>query len=121
MAIREELLELEGQMWQANREGEGGFYARNLRDDAVVVSKYGVMGKAATVAGIQANRNPFLKTDRSEERVVVVDEHTAIVSYKVDVVALVNGAEVELPSYATSVWNNAAGEWKLVFHQQTAL
>jgi hypothetical protein len=119
--VVEELHGLEERMWEANRKGDGDFYTQRLRDDAVVVSKYGVMDKAAIVPGIQANHNPYVKTDRSEERVIQVDEHTAIVSYRVDVVALVNGNEVELPSYATSVWNDESGEWLIVFHQQTAI
>ncbi|MGW6278086.1 nuclear transport factor 2 family protein [Kribbella sp. NPDC055071] len=117
----EELQGLEERMWEANRKGNGDFYAQRLREDAVVVSKYGVMDKAAIVPGIQANHNPYVTTDRSEERVIQVDEHTAIVSYRVDVVALVNGNEVELPSYATSVWNDESGEWLIVFHQQSAI
>jgi ketosteroid isomerase-like protein len=121
MSQTDELHGLEEQMWAANRNGDGDFYAQHLRDDAVVVSKYGVADKAVIVPGIQANRNPYVSTDRSQERVIQVDEHTAIVTYRVDVVALVNGSEVKLPSYATSVWTDESGDWRIVFHQQSAI
>jgi hypothetical protein len=65
MTVTETLLELEDQMWRANREGDGSFYAHWLRDDALAVSKYGIIDKAAAVPGIQANHNPYLKTPRT--------------------------------------------------------
>jgi hypothetical protein len=121
MSVTETLLDLEDQLWRANREGDGAFYAHWLRDDAIAVSKYGILDKATAVPGIQANQNPYLKTDRTGERVIVVDENTAIVTYRVDVTALVQGNEMKLPSYASTVWNNSSGGWRVVFHQQTAL
>ncbi|GAA0616241.1 nuclear transport factor 2 family protein [Kribbella sandramycini] len=121
MSVAETLLELEDQLWKANREGDGAFYAQWLRDDALAVSKWGIIDKAAAVPGIQANQNPYLTTDRSGEQVIVVDEHTAVVTYRVDVVALVDGSERQLPSYASTVWNDSSGEWRVVFHQQSAL
>src|SRR5215510_14345068 len=121
MSVTETLLALEDELWRANREGDGDFYEQYLRDDAIAVSKYGVLDKATAVPGIRANRNPYLKTDRTDERVIVVDVNTAIVTYRVDVTALVQGNELHLPSYASSVWNNSSGTWRIVFHQQTAL
>jgi ketosteroid isomerase-like protein len=114
--------ELEALLWKANREGDSTFYSDRLRADAVVISKYGVMDKAATVAVIGANHNPYLSTDRTAERVLSIDSDTMVVTYRVDVVAAVNGEEVELPSYATTVWHREpSGEWQVVVHQQTAL
>ncbi|GAB3926305.1 hypothetical protein GCM10029976_020800 [Kribbella albertanoniae] len=121
MTIAETLLELEDQLWRANREGDGSFYAHWLRDDALAVSKYGIIDKATAVPGIQANHNPYLKTPRTDEKVIVVDEHTAIVTYRVDVTVLFEGEEKVFPSYASSIWNNGSGDWRVVFHQQSAL
>ncbi|HEU4948992.1 MAG TPA: hypothetical protein VFT31_17725 [Kribbella sp.] len=47
--------------------------------------------------------------------------NNALVTYRLDVTAVVEGNEVELPSYATSVYNRAGDQWLCVFHQQTAL
>jgi hypothetical protein len=121
MSVNEELSGLEDLLWKANREGDGAFYQRYLRDDAIAVTRFGIIDKATAVPGITANRNPYLKTDRSEQRVIVVDEHTAIVTYHVAVTVLVDGNEVQAPSSATSVWTNISGEWLVAFHQQTAL
>jgi hypothetical protein len=121
MTVTETLLGLEERMWQANREGDGAFYAELLRDDALVVSKYGVMTKAQGIPVIQANQNPYIKTVLSDQKVIELDENNALVTYRVDVTALVQGNEVELPSYATSVYTREGDQWCGVFHQQTAL
>ena len=49
------------------------------------------------------------------------DENNALVTYRVDVTAVVQGNEIELPSYATSVYAREGDRWRGVFHQQTAL
>ncbi|MDX6250420.1 MAG: hypothetical protein QOF10_3780 [Kribbellaceae bacterium] len=121
MTVAETLLDLEEQMWRANREGDGAFYAKLLRDDALVVSKYGVMTKAQGIPVIEANHNPYVKTDLSDQKVLQLDENNALVTYRVDVTAVVQGNEVELPSYATSVYTREGDQWRGVFHQQTAL
>ncbi|NEA37117.1 nuclear transport factor 2 family protein [Streptomyces sp. SID13031] len=121
MSVTDDLLALEDEMWQANREGNGSFYADLLRDDALVVSKYGVMTKAQGIPVIEANHNPYLKTELSGQQVIQLDESNALITYRVDVTALVNGNELELPSYATSVYTRVDGQWRGVFHQQTAL
>jgi hypothetical protein len=103
VTVTETLLELEERMWQTNRKGDGAFFAELLREDALVVSKYGVMTKAQGIPVIQ------------------LDENNALVTYRVDVTAVVQGKEVELPSYATRVYTREGARWRGVFHQQTAL
>ncbi|TDD48482.1 nuclear transport factor 2 family protein [Kribbella antibiotica] len=121
MTATETLLELEDQLWRANREGDGSFYAHWLREDALAVSKYGIIDKAAAVPGIQANHSPYLRTPRTDEKVIIVDENTAVITYRVEVTVLLDGQEAQFPSYASTVWNNTSGDWRVVFHQQTAL
>ena len=116
-----ELIELEQLLWKANREGDGEFYARYLREDAFAVSKYGTLTKAEAVPLISANENPFVRTDLSDVKVIQLDDDNAIVTYRVKVVALMNGEKVDLPAYASTVWNRTGGEWRVVLHQQTAL
>ena len=121
MTITDTLLDLEEQMWRANREGDGAFYARMLRDDALAVSPYGVMGKAQAVPLITANQNPYVKTDLSEQKVIELDENNALITYKVAVTALVDGSPVDFVAYGTSVYTREDGGWRSVFYQQTAL
>ena len=121
MSIEKTLLDLEAEMWRANREGDGAFYERVVRDDALLVSRYGVATKAEIVPGITKNENPYLRTDLSDQKVVRITADTALVTYKAAVTALINGSEEEFEVLATSVYARAGDEWQSVFHQQTPL
>jgi hypothetical protein len=121
MNIEQTLLSLEDEMWRANREGDGSFYERVVRDDALVVSRYGVATKAEIVPGIAKNENPYIRTELSDQKVVRITADSALVTYKAAVTALVNGSETAFQVLATSVYARADDEWRNVFHQQTAL
>jgi hypothetical protein len=116
-----ELIDLETEMWRANREGDGAFYDRVLRDDAIVVSKYGVAGKAEAVPLITKNENPYLKTDLSDLRVLPIGADSALITYRAEVTALIAGAEQTFQVLATSVYARVDDAWRSVFHQQSAL
>jgi hypothetical protein len=116
------LLALEEEMWRANREGDSAFYDRMLRSDATLVSKYGVATKQEIVPLIQANRNPFIRTALSDQRVIEINAGSALITYRADYTALVEGVgEVDHSVLASSVYAREGDEWKSVFHQQSAL
>jgi uncharacterized protein (TIGR02246 family) len=121
VGFEKELLAAEEELWRANRAGDGAFYDTNLRDDALVVSKYGVAGKKEIVPVIQANRNPYVSTELSGQRVLAITDDSALVTYKADVTALVEGKEVSFAVLATSVYVKEGDRWRTVFHQQSAL
>jgi hypothetical protein len=118
MSTEQTLLDLEDEMWRANREGDGSFYDRVLRDDALVVSKYGVAGKAAIVPGVSKNENPYVKTVLSDRKVLPITPDSALVTYRV---AVTNDAGVTFEALATSVYAREGDTWRSVFHQQSAL
>src|SRR6185369_1158658 len=91
MDLQGELLGLEEKMWAANRAGDAGYYAKLLRDDSLVVSRYGVMGRAAIVAGIGENRNPYVSSTITEPRVIELTADSALITYHVHVEALHDG------------------------------
>jgi hypothetical protein len=121
MGVEDVLLAAEEEMWRANREGNGAFYDALLRDDALLVSKYGVVEKQAVVPMITANRNPYVKTELSGQRVLRINDATALVTYKADVTATTEAGEVEFSVLATSVYALEGDSWRIVFHQQSAL
>lgn len=116
-----ELIAHEEALWAANRAGDGEHYARVLRDDAMGVSKWGLLDKATAVAGISANHNPYLKTELSQIKVLLVNADAAIVTYKADVLVSVNGVETPTSAYASTVYAREDGTWVPVFFQHTAL
>lgn len=119
MTIASELKQLEKEMWRANREGDGDFYDRVVREDALTVSKHGVAGKADIVPNVTRNENPFLKTDLSHLKVVQISEDSALVTYKATVTALIDDEQQKFQVLATSVYAREDDEWRSVFHQQT--
>ncbi len=121
MSVTQTVIELEERLWQANREGDGAYYDRVLRDDVLVVSRFGVMGKTDVVPQVQTNRNPYLKTELSGHHVLELGADTALITYRADVVAEVNGSETEFAVLATSVYVREDDGWRSAFHQQTPL
>lgn len=121
MTIQTELKKLEKEMWRANREGDGSFYERVVRDDALTVSKHGVASKADIVPNVTKNENPFLKTTLTGMQVLQVNADSALVTYKATVTALIDDTEQKFQVLATSVYAREDDEWRSVFHQQTEL
>ncbi|MCE7006469.1 nuclear transport factor 2 family protein [Kibdelosporangium philippinense] len=119
MSIEQTLLELEEELWRANREGDGAFYDKMLRADALGVSRYGLYDKDQAVKLINVNDNPFTRSAISDAKVRVVNETAALVTYKVDYTALIDGAEQDFTALATSVYSLEDGEWRVVLHQQS--
>ena len=119
MTIASELKNLEKEMWRANREGDGSFYERVVREDGLIVSKQGVASKDDIVPVINKNEHPFLKTDLSHLKVVQISEDSALVTYKAKVTTLVDDAEQKFEVFATSVYAREDDQWRSVFHQQT--
>src|SRR5437667_12880824 len=116
-----ELIELEERLWKANREGDGQFYADNLRDDALGVSRFGVVTKEQVVPLITVNRNPFVRSETSDHRVVQLTEDSAFITYKVSYTAALPDGEQDFTSLVTSVYTREGDRWLVVLNHQTAL
>jgi uncharacterized protein (TIGR02246 family) len=121
MTLEQTILDLEDEMWRANREGDGDYYARCLTDDAMVVSRFGVMGKDQIVAGITANRNPFVRSAIHDPKVFALGDAAALITYRATYTALIDGAEQDFTTLSTSVYVLIDGQWRSKFHQQTPM
>ncbi|MER7004246.1 nuclear transport factor 2 family protein [Dactylosporangium sp. NPDC000555] len=115
------LLALEQDLWRANRDGDADFYRANLTDDALLVSRFGIASKSAVVPMIAANRNPFVRTELSGQQVRFLGPTSALVTYRADYTARVDGADVDLSVLATTVYVERDGRWLVALHQQTPL
>jgi uncharacterized protein (TIGR02246 family) len=121
MDLLGELVELEEKVWAANRAGDADFYARVLRDDAFVVSRYGVQDRATILAGVRANTVPYVSSTITEPRVLELTPDSALINYRVHVEALRNGEPMAFDALATSVYTREDGAWRCALHQQSAL
>jgi hypothetical protein len=119
MSIEQTLLDMEDELWRANREGDGAHYDTMLRDDALGISKFGVLDKPAAVKGINVNNNPFTRSRMSDPTVIRINETAALITYQADYTALIDGTEQDFSSLATTVYSLEDGEWRVVLHQQS--
>ncbi|MFC0113807.1 nuclear transport factor 2 family protein [Kibdelosporangium aridum] len=119
MSIEQTLLDLEEELWRANREGDGAFYDKVLRDDALGVSKFGVYDKSGAVKLISINDNPFTRSKMSDAKVLLINDTAALVTYKTDYTALIDGTKHDFTALATTVYSLEDGEWRAVLHQQS--
>jgi hypothetical protein len=119
--LTKELLDLERQLWDANLAGDGSFYADRLRDDALVVSPWGIQDRDATVAGITANRNPYTAYHLTGPVSVPLGPDAAILTYRAEVQGTNDGGPFTHTVYATSAYARENGRWRPAFHQQTLM
>lgn len=112
-----ELLELEHQGWSSLCDGSGaGFYGRLMTPEAVMVLAHGlVLDRQAVVASLN-EAPPWQSYDISNERLVEVDEHTAVLVYTAHAS---RGSDEEFHALMSSVYTRRDGQWRLALYQQT--
>jgi uncharacterized protein (TIGR02246 family) len=121
MDLLGELVELEEKMWAANRAGDADYYAHLLRDDAFVVSRWGVQDRPAILEGIRANTVPYVSSTITEPRVLRLTPDSALINYRVHVEALRAGEPMAFDALATTIYTREDGAWRCALHQQSAL
>jgi hypothetical protein len=114
-----ELLEQERKLWDANLAGDGAFYAEALRDDALAVSPWGVLDKDAAVAGVNANRIPYVGYRLADAVALPLGADAAVLTYRAEVDGTNEGTPFTHTVYATSAYVREDGSWRSAFHQQT--
>jgi ketosteroid isomerase-like protein len=119
----DEIIELNERAWEANRNGDAAFYDRFLTEDVVSISQWGVVTDRAAILKIFAeNRNPYVRTDMSEHRVVRLTDDSVVHTAKVEVDALIDGTTLKtMNMYATTALVRRDGEWKAAVFQITML
>jgi uncharacterized protein DUF4440 len=114
--LSDRLFGLEEQFWR----GGSDFYRRNLADDAVMIfpDPAGVMIKDEICSSLEQSPG-WEEVLLEEHRVMELDEHAAIVTYKAT--AIREGDNVPYVARASSTYVRDGAGWKLAFHQQTPL
>jgi ketosteroid isomerase-like protein len=119
--LTKELLDLERQLWDANVAGDGEFYGKLLRPDALAVSPWGTIDYDTAVAGISVNRNPYTGYELTDEHALALGPDAGLLTYqaRVDGQRSDSGESFSHTVYATSVYVREDGRWRSAFHQQT--
>jgi hypothetical protein len=114
--LESELFELEQQGWRAISAADGDFYRKLVTPRTLVVEHDGVSTGDDLVAEIDGNTSPFEGFTLDQQRIVPLDDDTAVITYRAN--AQVTGRGT-FHLYMSSVWQRQDGDWRLMFHQQT--
>lgn len=118
MDLKETLMALEKQFWEASSAANVDLIRGYLTNDALTVGNFGVLNKEATIA-VNEGQPPLLfwQIDNSPQ-VLQLTSDVAIVIYTAT--ARRQGREA-FSVNISSTYVNRDGSWKLAFHHQTPL
>jgi uncharacterized protein DUF4440 len=119
LILRDHLIDLEKQSWEAWKNHDGKFFQQFLSDDHVEVGFGGLMNTATVVAGV-ANPICTVKSyavDRFE--LTTFDPNTALLTYYAEQDTSCNGSPVPSPAWVSSLYLKRGGRWHNALYQQT--
>ncbi|KAB8316713.1 nuclear transport factor 2 family protein [Tolypothrix campylonemoides VB511288] len=118
MDLKETLMGLEEQFWEASSAANVGLIGGYLTDDALAVGNFGVLNKETTIA-VNSEQPPFSfwRIDDTPQILQLMTD-SAVVIYKAT--AQREGGE-PFTVMISSTYVNRDGSWKLAFHHQTPL
>jgi len=116
--IKEHLIKLEKQSWEAWKSRDGEFFQNFLSDDHVEVGFGGLTSKAEVVAfvGSPVCTVKSYKLDRFEMK--MLDKDTALLTYWEEQDTTCN-KQVPSPCWVSSLYMRRGDKWQNVFYQQT--
>jgi Domain of unknown function (DUF4440) len=117
--LREKLVALEKQSWEAWKNHDGGFFQKFLSDDHVEVGFNGVTDKAAVVAGVGSPICSVKQYSLDRFQLVVMDANAAVLTYHAAQETTCNGVVVPSPVWASSLYLKRGGHWFNALYQQT--
>jgi hypothetical protein len=120
MTARDELVELEHAGWEAlSSDGEAAtaFYDDVLADDVVMLLPGGLVIDDRDQALTTMGGAPWTSFDLSDERVVVLGDSGAVLTYR----ARADRGGQHYDALFASTYVRVDGAWRLAVHQQTPL
>jgi hypothetical protein len=115
-----EAIAKEKQVWETLEKKDYNTFAGMLDEQALSVFNEAVEDKAGTVKGVSG----FVPTDvvLSDWKFLPIDKDAAVIVYKADYKATVNGQPIPPQSvYASSAWVNRNGKWLAIYHQESEI
>lgn len=117
--LRETLINLERQSWEAWKNRDGKFFERFLSDDHVEVGFTGVANKATVVAGVASPACVVKSYQIDNFKLTRFDENTALLTYHAEQDTACNRIAVPSPVWASSLYVKRDGRWRNALYQQT--
>lgn len=117
--LRDELVALERQSWDAWQARDGKFFAAFLAEDHVEVGFGGPAGKQAIVDFVGSPACVVTSFAVGDFRLTRVTRDTALLVYHAQQDTQCGGAAVPSPAWASSLYVYRAGRWQNAAYQQS--
>jgi hypothetical protein len=118
-ALKETLIQLEQQTWEAWKNRDGKFFQDNLSDDHVEIHGGGRTGKADVVAGVASPACTVKTYALDNFQLTVIGSDSALLSYHAAQDTTCGSYAVPSPVWVSSLWVKRDGRWANVLFQQT--
>jgi hypothetical protein len=118
-ALKETLVNLEKQSWEAWKNHDGKFFQGFLSDDHVEVGFGGPTNKATVVSGVAGAGCTVKSYTVDNFELTALDTNTALLTYHAAQDTTCGGTAVPSPVWVTSLYMKRGGRWLNVLYQQT--
>jgi hypothetical protein len=118
-AVKEALVKLEKQSWEAWKNHDGKFFQEFLSDDHVEVGFGGPTNKADVVSGVAGPICKVKSYTVDKFELTMLDTNTALLTYHEAQDTTCNGQPVPSPAWVSSLYMKRGGRWLNVLYQQT--
>jgi len=118
-AVKETLVKLEKQSWEAWKNRDGKFFQDFLSDDHVEVGFGGPTNKATVVAGVASPVCSVKSYEVDKFELTMLDPNTALLTYHAAQDTTCNGNAVPSPVWVSSLYVRRGGRWLNALYQQT--
>jgi hypothetical protein len=118
--IKEQLIKLEKQSWEAWKNRDGKFFQDFLSDDHVEVGCGGVSNKAEIVAFVGSPVYTVKSYQLDQFELKMLDKNTALLTYR-EAQDTVCHNPVPSPCWVSSLYMKHGDRWLNVFYQQTEI
>jgi hypothetical protein len=117
--LLDSLVAVERKSWEAWQRRDSAFFQRVLSDDHVEVGAGGVTGKSSAVAGVGSPACVAASYAVDGFRLTLLNEQTAVLTYRAEQNTTCGGNPVPSPAWATSVYVRRGDRWLNAVFQQT--
>jgi hypothetical protein len=120
-ALKESLIRLEKESWEAWKKRDGKFFQGFLSDDHIEVGTGGVATKAQIVAFVGSPICVVKSYSVDNFKFAMLDANTAVLTYRADQDTTCGGKQVPAPTWTSSVYVKRGGRWLNALYQQTPI
>jgi hypothetical protein len=118
-ALKETLIRLEKQSWEAWKKRDGKYFQEFLSQDHVEVGFSGVTNKAAVVTGVASPICVVSSYSLDHFELTAFNANTALLTYHAEQDTACNGNAVPSPVWASSLYVKRGDRWLNALYQQT--